>query len=84
MHPHPAHKSCRIPEGTVPADNQYLKCHGYVDSPQSMGAAENVEYFEDLALRHLRSAECRRRVLAWLASVSHKELLLGFKVGWAA
>ena len=82
MHPDPAFRSCKVPQETVPSDDRYLECDGYVArSGKQMGDAENVKYFGDLVARHLRSADSRQRVLIWLGSLKHKELLEGVKVG---
>ena len=81
LHPDPNFRSCKVPQERIPDDNQYTDCHGYVDRPEKMGDAKNMEYFGDLAARHLGSELCRHRVLAWLANLKHKELLEGIKVG---
>jgi len=77
MHPDPAFRSCKVPQERIPTSDQYTECHGYVDSAEEMGKAENVEYFGDLVTRHLRSLDCRQRVLRWLGKLKHKELLEG-------
>ena len=82
MHPDPAYRSCRVPQERVPSDDRYLECDGYVASPKSqMGNPDNVKYFGELVMRHLRSVDSRQRVLTWLGSLKHKELLVGVKVG---
>ena len=81
LHPDPNFRSCKVPQERIPDDNQYTECHGYVDRPEKMGGAKNMECFGDLAARHLGSELCRHRVLAWLANLKHKELLEGVKVG---
>lgn len=85
MHPDPAYRSCRVPQERVPSDDRYLECDGYVASPKSqMGSPDNVKYFGELVMRHLRSVDSRQRVLRWLGSLKHQELLVGVKVGTPA
>ena len=81
MHPDPAHRSCKVPQERMPSDDQYLECHGYVARPESqMGDADNVKYFGELAARYLRTMHSRQRVLTWLSTLKHKDLLQGVKV----
>lgn len=81
MHPDPAKADCKVKEEKTKTHDRHLaRALGFVPEFQSLGEAENRQYFNEVLAKYPELVEERHSVIWWLAKQSPQAIRNGIQV----